>query len=176
MLQWNPQNDYPQIDATTYVDKTAVFIGKVHVGKNCFIGPGAVIRADEKNSEIVIHDNCNVQDRVIIHCLEGSKVVVHKNTSLTHGCIIHGPCEIGQNCFIGFGSIIFDALLGQGVVVKHQCCVEGVIISSNKLVESGRTIKCQKEENSLKLVDRQSVQFVKNIVNVNLNLMKDYKR
>ena len=70
MLNWNSSGDYPQIDKDTYVHSTAVIIGKVSIGKNVFIGPGAVIRADEKGSSIIIKDNCNVQDRVIIHGLE----------------------------------------------------------------------------------------------------------
>ncbi len=47
MLSWNPQGDYPQIDDSAYIDPAAVIIGKVSIARNVFIGPTAVIRADE---------------------------------------------------------------------------------------------------------------------------------
>ena len=62
---------------------------------------GAVIRADGPRSSIVIRDNCNIQERVIIHALENTSVFIEETGSLAHGCIIHGPCKIGKDCFIG---------------------------------------------------------------------------
>ena len=115
MFRWNPEGDYPQIDDSAYIDSTAVIIGKVDIGKNVFIGPGAVVRADELGSSITIKDNCNIQDRVIIHALENTSVLIEENTSLVHGCIVHGPCKIGKNCFIGFGSVVFNAEVGSEV-------------------------------------------------------------
>ena len=47
MMSWNPNGDYPKVDTTSYIHPTAVVIGKVRIGKNVFVGPGAVIRADE---------------------------------------------------------------------------------------------------------------------------------
>lgn len=104
MIRKNPDGKFPSINKTAYIDSTAVIIGDVKIGKNVFVGPGAVIRADEPNSSITVKDNCNIQDRVIIHALENSSVSIDKSTSLAHGCIIHGPCKIGKNCFIGSGS------------------------------------------------------------------------
>ena len=174
MIKANPSGDCPNIHSSSYVDETAVLIGNVKIGENVFIGPGAIIRADEKNSEIVIKDCCNVQDRVIIHCLEETKVIVHANTSLAHGCIIHGPSEIGDNSFIGFNSVVFGATLGEGVIVKHQCCVEGVTIPSSRMIESGQILKYQNETNDLKNVNYESTQFAEKVVNVNLDLVKGY--
>jgi len=176
MLQWNPQKDYPQIEESTYIHKTAVIIGKVSIGKNCFIGPGVILRADEMNSGIIIGDNCNVQDRVIMHCLEDTEVIIHKNTSLTHGCIIHGPCEIGQNCFIGFGSIVFDVLMGSRAVIKHQCCIEGVVIPSNKLIESGKCVKNAEDIKKLSDVTQNDKGFADKVLKTNLELVEGYKR
>ena len=81
MFRCNPQGDYPQIDESVYIDPMAVLIGKVRIGRNVFIGPTTVIRADEPGSSINIEDNCNVQDRVIIHALENTSVLIEENTS-----------------------------------------------------------------------------------------------
>jgi carbonic anhydrase/acetyltransferase-like protein (isoleucine patch superfamily) len=69
MTKKNSNSDFPEIDNTAYIDSPAVIVGKVKIGKNVFVAPGAVIRGDEPKSSIIIHDNCNVQDRVVIHAL-----------------------------------------------------------------------------------------------------------
>ena len=58
----------------------------------------------------------------------GHFVLIEENTSLTHGCIIHGPCKISRNCFIGFSSIVFNAEVGKGVIITHLVVIEGVNI------------------------------------------------
>ena len=176
MLRKNPQGDYPQIDKSTYVDSTAVIIGKVNIGKNIFVGPAAVIRADEPGSAIVIGDNCNVQDRVIIHALRDSSVLIGGNTSLAHGCIVHGPCKISKNCFIGFGSIVFNSEIGRDVIIKHLVVVEGVNISAKKIVESGKAIRDEKDVRELKYADKKIKGFVEKVVKTNLDLTKGYRK
>lgn len=156
-FRWNPQGDYPQADNTAYIDSTAIIIGKVNIGRNVFIGPGVVLRADEPSSSISIEDNCNVQDRVIIHSSEDSTVLVGESTSLTHGCIIHGPCKIGKRCFVGFGSVVFNAVLEEGVIVKHLAVVEGVNVFSERVVESSQLVNCEDEAGKLRHAGKKEI-------------------
>ncbi len=174
-VRCNPQKVYPQIEERAYVDPTAVIIGNVQVGKNVFVGPAAVIRADEAGSSVIIHDNCNVQDRVIIHALEDSSVVIEENTSLAHACIIHGPCRIGKNCFIGFGSVVFQADIGNNVCVKHLAVVEGVDISPDKLIESHRLVNCEQDARELGYADKKQREFMEKVIHVNQYLTAKYK-
>lgn len=175
MLRWNPKGDYPQIDDTTYIDPTAVIIGRVTIGKNVFVGPTAVIRADEPGSTIVIGDNCNVQDRVIIHALEDSSVLIEENTSLAHGCIIHGPCKIGKDCFIGFGSVVFKTEISEGVCVKHLAVIEAVDVLPERVVESSQLVNSEDDIRELRYVDKKLKDFAKKVVEVNLELVNRYK-
>jgi len=175
MINWNSSGDYPQINNTAYIHPTAVIIGKVNIGRNVFIGPTAVIRADEPGSSITVKDNCNVQDRAIIHALEDSSVLIEENTSLAHGCIIHGPCKIGKNCFIGFGSVVFNAEIDEDVVVKHLVIVEGVSIFSGRIVESGEVVRDEEDVRELRSADKKSRDFIKKVVKTNLELVKGYK-
>lgn len=175
MLRWNPQGDYPQIDDSAYIDSTAVIIGNVDIGKNVFIGPGAVIRADEPGSLITVKDNCNIQDRVIIHALEDTSVLIEESTSLAHGCIIHGPCKISRNCFVGFGSVVFNAEVSKGVLIKHLVVVEGVNIFPERVVESSRLINSEDEVKELRCTDKKSKDFMSNVLKANLDLLKRYK-
>ena len=176
MLNWNPGGDYPQINDSAYIHPSAAIVGNVTIGKNVFVGPGAVIRADEPGSSITIKDNCNVQDRVIIHALENTPVLIEEGTSLAHGCIIHGSCKIRKNCFIGFGSVVFNAEIDEGVVIKHLVIVEGVNVSAGKIVESGEVVKDEKGMRELRGAGKKSKDFIKKIVKANLDLVKGYKK
>jgi carbonic anhydrase/acetyltransferase-like protein (isoleucine patch superfamily) len=73
MLRPNPQGDRPEVHASAFVDPTAILCGKVIVRENVFIGPYAVIRADEVDAEgqmqpIDIGAHSNIQDGVVSPC------------------------------------------------------------------------------------------------------------
>jgi len=175
MINWNPSGDHPQIDNTAYIHPTAVIIGKVSIGRNVFVGPTAVIRADEPGSSIIVKDNCNIQDRVIIHALEDSSVLIGENTSLAHGCIVHGPCKVGKNCFIGFGSVVFKSEIGEKSLIKHLAVVEKVNVFPDRVVESGQLVNCENDARELRYADERDKAFMGKVIKVNLNLIKGYK-
>lgn len=175
MIRHNPQGEYPEIHSTSYIDPTAVIIGKVKIGRNVFVGPRAVIRADEPKSQIIISDNCNIQDRVIMHALAGTRVEVRERTSLSHGCIVHGPCKIGKNCFIGFGSVVFRSKIGNGVCIKHLVVIENASIPAGKTALSRALINSKKGAENLNSVSKNTNVFMKKVVETNLNLVKGYR-
>ena len=135
----NPNGDWPEIDSTAYIDPSAQIIGNVRIGRRVFIGPNAVIRADESGKSdrvevIEIGHECNVQDGVIIHALADTEVIIGQRTSLAHGCIIHGPCRLGEGCFVGFRAVVYNAVLGDGVFVGASAVVQAVELASKTLV------------------------------------------
>ncbi|MBM3243731.1 MAG: carbonate dehydratase [Candidatus Omnitrophica bacterium] len=176
MIRSNPQGDFPKIDKAAYIDPLAVVIGKVKIGKNVYVAPGAVIRADEHNSSITIGNNCNVQDRAIIHALGNSNVWIGPDTSLSHGCIVHGPCRIGRGCFIGFGSVIFKATLYDSVFVKFSAVVSGVVIPAQRVIDDGVVIDGAEKTRNLALVSKESREFMKNVLKANTELVQGYKK
>lgn len=150
-LRPNPKRDRPRVDSSAYVDPSAQIIGNVRLGPCVYVGPNAVIRADETDfssavAPIEIGPECNVQDGVIIHALGGAKVTVGRRSSLTHGCIVHGPCTLGTGCFVGFGAKVFDAeMVVIGLTPKLDynnaisfCnvtgCANGTSISSGEVI------------------------------------------
>lgn len=175
MVGPNPRGDYPRIDKTAFIDPSAVVIGKVKVGKDVYVAPGAVIRADEPASSITVGDSCNVQDRVIIHATEDSLVVIGKNTSLSHGCIVHGPCRIGKGCFIGFGSVVFKARLEDGVFVKYVAAVVGVTIPAWRIVPNAVAVDTPEKAMALDTVPEEWRAFSRNVLRANLELLKGYR-
>ncbi|WP_212748085.1 hypothetical protein [Pseudoalteromonas sp. S3178] len=47
MLRKNPNGHMPSVAQSAFIDPTAIVCGKVIIEDNVFIGPYAVIRADE---------------------------------------------------------------------------------------------------------------------------------
>jgi carbonic anhydrase/acetyltransferase-like protein (isoleucine patch superfamily) len=175
MIRKNPAGDTPRIDNSAYVDPTAVVIGKVSIGKNVFIGPCAVIRADEPDSEIVISDGCNVQDRVVVHALQGTAVVVGQGTALSHGCIVHGPCRIGAGSFIGFGAVVFRSVLGKKVFAGHLSLTIDVEIPSGRLIPDCGKIGSSVDAKALKRTTGEQAKFIAGVIQMNKSLVKGYK-
>ena len=181
-LRCNPNGDRPIVDSTAYVDPTAQVIGNVHIGAEVYIGPNAVIRADESDDNgdvkpVVIGSGCNVQDGVIVHALAGTQVRIGPRTSLAHGCIIHGPCIIGEWCFVGFRAVVFNAALGDGVFVDTSAVVQGVDLAANALVPPGVVVLS--EEDAAKQVGTTSqadMRFREDVVSANQALADGYGR
>jgi len=177
----NPAGDRPRIHPTAYVDSSAIVIGNVQIGPRVFVGPCAVIQADEtapsgRVAPIEIGDECNVQDGVIIHALGGSPVSTGPRTSLSHGCVVHGPCQIGQGCFIGFRAVVFNARLADGVFVSAGAMVQGVEVPANRSIPPGVSVLSQEQACRLDKVDPSQRVFVQAVVAANQRLTAGYLR
>jgi carbonic anhydrase/acetyltransferase-like protein (isoleucine patch superfamily) len=178
-LRPNPSGDWPKVDPAAYIDQSAQIIGNVRIGYRVFVGPNAVIRADEADDTgavepIVIGPECNVQDGVIIHALAGSRISIEQRTSLAHGSIIHGPCTLGENCFVGFRAVLFDTNIAKGVFIGHGAVVCNVELPSHSFIPHG--ISIQTPEQAAKLAETGQVEkeFMKKVITTNVDLAKDY--
>ncbi len=114
----------PVIGKTSYVSSSASVIGKVTIGEECYIAPGAVVKGDY--GEIRIGDGCSVQDNVIIHARPDELTVIGNNVTLGHGCIVHNA-TIKDEAVIGMGAIVSDyavvgrwCIVGEGAVVRAR--------------------------------------------------------
>ncbi|GIV30164.1 MAG: carnitine operon protein CaiE [Bacteroidia bacterium] len=105
----------PYIHPSAFIHPMACVIGNVSIGKDVFVGAGAVIRGDW--GEIIIEDGCNVQENCIIHMFPGVTVLLKESAHIGHGAIIHGGV-IGRNCLIGMNSVIMD-----NVEIGDECIV-----------------------------------------------------
>ena len=176
----NPNGDVPTVNPTAYIDPLAQIIGNVKIGARVFVGPCAVIRADEvdgdgKVSPIEIGDESNVQDGVIIHALGGTKVIVGQRVSLAHGCVVHGPCVIGDGSFVGFRAVVYKANLADGTFVGAGAIVQGVDLDADSFIDAGVVIKSK--DDVAKLVGKANSEhraFAEKVVEANLQLVNDY--
>ena len=75
-------DDKPTIPASAYVAPEATVIGKVILGENASVWPGAVIRGD--NESIRIGNGSNVQDNAVLHADPGFPLMVGENVTIGH--------------------------------------------------------------------------------------------
>jgi carbonic anhydrase/acetyltransferase-like protein (isoleucine patch superfamily) len=106
------------------VSQSASVIGKVTLGEQCYVAPGAVVKGDY--GEIRVGDGCSIQDNVIIHARPDEQTVIGDNVTLGHGCIIHNA-TVKDEAVIGMGAIVSDyatvgewAIVGEGAVVRAR--------------------------------------------------------
>jgi len=105
----------PVADPSSFVHPQAVVTGNVLIGKNVYIGPGAMLRGDW--GQIIIEDGCNVQENCVIHMFPGITVLLKNAAHIGHGAIIHGA-TIGANSLVGMNSVIMD-----NVELGDECIV-----------------------------------------------------
>ncbi len=180
---WSQTLSRPQIDETAYVHVSTSIIGEVEIGANVMIAPGVSIRADE-GSPFYIGDSTNIQDGVVIHGLADGRVKGDDNldysvwigakTSITHKALIHGPAYVGDDCFIGFRSTVFNAKVGDGCIVMMHVLIENVEIPPGKYVPSGSIITNQQQADRLSDVKAEDEKFAHHIIGINDSLRSGY--
>ena len=127
----------PKIDSSAYISDSAIVIGDVTIGARCYVGPGAVIRGDER--PIWIGDESAVEDLCVIHVggpdAKTDGCHIGKRVTIGHGAMVHGN-YIRDGANIGMGAIVSlfadigeYAVVAEGAVVKkHQTIPPRVVV------------------------------------------------
>ncbi|MGK7943778.1 MAG: ribulose bisphosphate carboxylase small subunit [Microcystaceae cyanobacterium] len=181
---WSKNLAEPTIDQSAYVHSFSNLIGDITVSANVLIAPGTSIRADE-GTPFYIGEGTNIQDGVVIHGLERGRVVgddgqeysvwIGEKTCITHLALIHGPAYIGDQCFIGFRSTVFNARVGKGCIVMMHALIQDVEIPPGKYVPSGAVITHQEQADRLPDVTESDRHFAHDVVEVNESLRAGYQ-
>ena len=181
---WSNDLATPRVDESAYVHSFSRLIGDVRIGANVFVAPGSSIRADE-GTPFYIGASTNIQDGVVIHGLEKGRVTgndgnkysvwIGQNTCITHMALIHGPAYIGDECFIGFRSTVFNAKVGDGCIVMMHALIQDVEIPPGKYVPSGAVIVNQQQAERLPNVIESDRSFASHVVEVNEALLAGYR-
>jgi carbon dioxide concentrating mechanism protein CcmM len=184
LTPWSQNLVEPAIHHTAYVHAFSNIIGDVRIGENVMIAPGISIRADEGNP-FSIGANTNIQDGVVIHGLEQGRVNgddgkpysvwIGNNSSITHMALIHGPAYVGNDCFIGFRSTVFNAKVGHGCVVMMHALIQDVDIAPGKYVPSGAIITNQEQADRLSEAQPEDRTFAAHIISINDSLRAGYR-
>jgi phenylacetic acid degradation protein len=123
----------PVVHESSFVHPNATVTGNVIIGRNVYIGPGAVIRGDW--GEMIIEDGCNVQENCTLHMFPGITVRLMEAAHIGHGAIIHGA-TVGKNVLVGMNSVLMDhVVVGDNSIIGALCFVpEGMKIPERKIV------------------------------------------
>jgi len=84
---------------------TAVLIGDVIVGANCYVGPCASLRGDF--GRIELKTGANVQDRCVVHSFPGADVVIEQNGHIGDGAVLHG-CVVRRDALVDMNAVMMD--------------------------------------------------------------------
>ncbi len=121
------ENKKPQIGKGTFIFPSADVIGDVTIGENCYVGPGARIRADY--GSIKIGNNIAVEENAVIHARPNEKTIIGDSVTIGHAAIIHNA-TIHDWAVIGMGAIVSDyaeigewAVIAEGAVVKNNTTI-----------------------------------------------------
>ncbi|MCG6658219.1 gamma carbonic anhydrase family protein [Halomonas campisalis] len=115
----------PDIDASALVLKEAVLIGRVQLGREVSVWPGAVLRGD--NEPITVGEGSNLQDGCVIHTDPGYPVSVGRQTTVGHLAMLHG-CRIGDGVLVGMQATVLN-----GAEIGDHCIIgAGALITGNK--------------------------------------------
>lgn len=181
MLRKNPSGHSPKVSPMAYIDPTAVICGHVIIHDYVYVGPYAVIRADELDDSgnmepIIIHSHSNIQDGVVIHSKSGAPVTIGQSTSIAHRAIVHGPCVVEERVFIGFNSVLFNCHIKTGCVIRYNAVVDGVTLPEKTYIPSTERLGPDSDLEAYHQVDPASVQFSEEVATTNVKLVEGYQR
>lgn len=105
----------PVVHPDAFIHETAVLIGDVIIGADCYIGPNASLRGDF--GRIVLEQGANLQDTCVMHSFPGKDCIVETDGHIGHGAVLHG-CHIGANAMVGMNAVVMDdANIGESSIV-----------------------------------------------------------
>ena len=127
----------PKLGERVYIDPAAIVIGNVHLGDDCSIWPGAVIRGDMHKIKIGVR--CNIQDNAVLHITHASEynpdgwpLTMGSDVIVGHSAVLHG-CTLGSKILIGNGAILNDGVIAE----DHVMVGAGCMVPPQKTLESG---------------------------------------
>lgn len=174
----------PRVAATAYVHPQATVIGHVVIGDHVHIAAESSVRADE-GTPFFIGANTNLQDGVVLHALKERHVMVAgerwaiylgRNVSVAHDALVHGPCYVGDDTFIGFKAVVHDAIVGRHCFIGIGAIVVGVEVPDGRFVPPGSVIDTREKVDALPPVADAHGHFNEDVVDVNRGLAVAYQR
>ena len=175
----NPQGDTPVVDPKSFVDPSAQIMGNVRIGPGVYVGPQTVIRADEvgedgKVQPVIVEPDAFIQDGVIIHARAGSRVRIGTRSNIAHGVIIHGPCEIGEECFIALRSAMYNTNLDDHVWVGIGAIIMRATIPSHTMIPAGAMVRSGSDIHQFRMISHTELDYKSSVVAASAELRDGY--
>jgi carbonic anhydrase/acetyltransferase-like protein (isoleucine patch superfamily) len=111
----------PEIHPSVFVHPDAVVIGRVTLGEDASVWPGAVLRGD--HGVIEVGARTSVQDGSVVHTTHDWPTIIGDECVVGHNVHLEG-CVVGNRCLIGSGSVTLNrASVGDGSLVAASALV-----------------------------------------------------
>jgi carbonic anhydrase/acetyltransferase-like protein (isoleucine patch superfamily) len=135
MPLYEVNNRRPVIGEGCWIAPSAEVIGDVRLGKDVYVGFGAIVRGDY--GTIIIGDGSAVEENVTIHARPAHTATIGKNVTIGHMAMIHGA-TIKDFAVIGMQSVIADfAEVGEWAIIAEQAMVPNKMIVPGYKIYAG---------------------------------------
>ncbi len=128
----------PELGKGVYIDTAATVIGRVRLGDEVSVWPGAVVRGDVERIEVGA--GSNIQDNAVLHVTHdgpftaaGLPCIVGANVTIGHSAVLHA-CSIGDYALIGMAAVVLDG----AQIAAHAMIGAGALVSPGTRVGSGQ--------------------------------------
>ena len=154
----------PEFGKNCYLADNATVIGDVHMGDDCSIWFGAVLRGDV--NPIRIGNRVNIQDNCTLHTTFNDSVVdIGDDVTVGHNVVIHGA-RIEAQALIGIGSVLLDhvvvgsnTLVAAGSVVLERTVLEPNSLYAGVPVKRIKTVDPKRLESMIKRIAKDYVKY-----------------
>ena len=170
--RWDFRAGEPKVNAAADVHEFSLVEGDVSVGAGAMIAPGTAVTA-APGASVVVSDRAQLLPGVIAEASAGPQVAgadgspcsiwIGEGSAIAHKSLLHSPTYLGQNCFVGFRSTIYNARLGDGCIVMMHALVQDVEVPPGRCIPSGSVITSQHQADQLPNVRPEDLAFVREV-------------
>ena len=140
----------PRVSQGAFVAESALVIGDVQIGKDAYIGHGAILRGDY--GTIHVGEGTAIEEGVIVHARPNDRTIFGNRVTVGHGAMIHNAqirddAVIGMRATISNFSIVGEwTIIGEmGLVKSNQSVPDGVVAVGIPVKVVGKVDKKQKD-------------------------------
>lgn len=133
MVSFEFEGKRPSVHPEAFVAPTATLIGDVSVERGASVWYGAVLRADI--CTIVVREGANVQDNSVLHAAPGETLMIGRDATIGHGCVVHCR-EVGEQALVGNGSTLLD----RAVVGPRTLVAAGSVVTPGTELPGGMVV------------------------------------
>ncbi len=160
----------PRVDASAKVHEFSLLEGDVQLAARVSIAPGSAVTA-APGASIRMDAGAHLLPGVIVEAIAGPQVVeplgpkaysiyLGKESVVAHKALIHSPAFIGEGCFVGFRTTVYNARLGKGCIVAAHALVQDVEIPPGRHVPAGAVINAQHQADQLPKIRPEDLALV----------------
>jgi carbonic anhydrase/acetyltransferase-like protein (isoleucine patch superfamily) len=150
----------PDVDPEAFVHPDAVVIGRVAIGPDATVWPGAVLRGDY--GAISIGPGSSVQDGTVIHAGPGFPTTVGAGCVVGHLAHLEG-CRIEDEALVGSCSVVLHhAVVESGATVAANAVVPNRMVVPARALAKGIPAKITENASDVAMIRLSASEYVAN--------------